>query len=212
MNALSGDPANTTSRGSSPTTSVRVTCGVPARLTTLTLSESRLVTHTSVLLRAATATGSSPTRTRPVHTGAPEVKSKISSVPLGALAANSVFPSGDIASGRTGPLSNSTNAGPVDAARAACLPKNSRPPIASNASVAAPTTHRVIGTILPLPTRAVALGHPLRPTSRRSDGWTRSLTLRLSPDTLPRDPYDIVITPLQHRNNILLLYPWGYAL
>ena len=76
MKARGGFPAKTMSRGSSPTSSVRTTCGVPVRLTMLTLSESRFVTHTSVLLRAATATGSRPTGTRYSNTGDPEVRSK----------------------------------------------------------------------------------------------------------------------------------------
>ena len=112
------------SRGSSPTSSVRTTCGVPVRLTMLTLSERRFVTQTSVLLRAATATGSRPTGTRYSKTGNPEVRSKTSSVPLGVLTANSVLPSGDIATGRTWPLSNSTNEGPAEAAETDLSLKN----------------------------------------------------------------------------------------
>src|ERR1017187_9097682 len=115
MNALAGEPAKTMSRGSSPTSRVRTTCGVPVRLTMLTLSESRLVTQTSVLVRTATATGSSPTGTRYRKLGNPEVRPKTSSVPLGVLTANRVLPSADIASGRTCPLSNSTKPGPVEA-------------------------------------------------------------------------------------------------
>src|SRR3954467_11124623 len=56
MNAEPAVPANPLPRGSSPTSSVRVTCGVPVVLTILTLSDRWLTTHTSVLLRAATAT------------------------------------------------------------------------------------------------------------------------------------------------------------
>ena len=57
-------PAKTMSRGSSPTSRVRVTRGGLAPTSTmLTLSERWLTTHTSVLLRAATATGSMPTST-----------------------------------------------------------------------------------------------------------------------------------------------------
>ena len=144
MKARCGLPAKTMSRGSSPTSSVRTTCGVPVRLTMLTLSESRFVTHTSVLLRAATATGSRPTGTRIFEAGNPEVRSKTSSVPLGVLTANSVLPSGDMASGRTGPLSNSTNAGPVDAAEATCRPKNWRPASARPRSAARARGQRVI--------------------------------------------------------------------
>jgi hypothetical protein len=39
MKARTGEPANTISRGSSPTSSVRVTRGVPLNVTTLMLSE-----------------------------------------------------------------------------------------------------------------------------------------------------------------------------
>src|SRR5262249_28743693 len=41
---------------------------------------------------------------------------KISRVPFGVLAANSRVPSGDMASGRTWPLSNSRKEGPLEAA------------------------------------------------------------------------------------------------
>jgi hypothetical protein len=41
---------------------------------------------------------------------------KISNVPLGVFTANKVFPSRDMAMGRTGPLSNSTKEGPVEEA------------------------------------------------------------------------------------------------
>src|SRR5689334_13558696 len=41
---------------------------------------------------------------------------KISSVPFGVLTANSLLPSGDMATGRTCPLSNSRNEGPLEAA------------------------------------------------------------------------------------------------
>ena len=56
-------PANTMSRGSSPTSSVRSTRGVPSSRTTLTESERWFTTHTSFALRSATATGSRPTET-----------------------------------------------------------------------------------------------------------------------------------------------------
>ena len=56
--------ANTMSRGSSPTSRVRLTRGwLPDRSTMLTLSERWFTTHTSVFVRAATVTGSSPTGT-----------------------------------------------------------------------------------------------------------------------------------------------------
>ena len=52
------------SRGSSPTSKVCLTRGwLPDRSTMLTLSERWFTTHTSVFVRAATATGSSPTGT-----------------------------------------------------------------------------------------------------------------------------------------------------
>ena len=53
-------PANTTSVGSSPTSIVR-TVLKRLRSTTLTESESQFTTQASLLLRAATLTGSSPT-------------------------------------------------------------------------------------------------------------------------------------------------------
>src|ERR1700722_16847946 len=91
----------------------------------LTLSERRLVTQTSVLVRAATATGSRPTGMRNFRLGLPAVRSKTSSVPLGVFTANRVVLSCDIAIGRTCPLSNSTNGGPVeDAATVARLSAN----------------------------------------------------------------------------------------
>src|SRR3954470_23707422 len=115
MNAMFDEPANTMSRGSSPTSSVRVTCGVPVSVTTLTLSDRWLTTQTSVLLRAATATGSRPTGTRAANVSPSALTLKISSVALGVLTANSLVPSGDNAIGRTGPLSNSRNDGEVTA-------------------------------------------------------------------------------------------------
>src|ERR1044071_1949721 len=115
MNALPAVPANTMSRGSSPTSSVRVTCGTPLSVTMLTLSDRWLTTQTSVLLRAATATGSRPTGTRLENVRPLAETLKISSVPFGVLTANSLVPSGDSAIGRTWPLSNSRNDGEVDA-------------------------------------------------------------------------------------------------
>ena len=116
MNARFDAPAKTMSRGSSPTSRVRATCGVPVRVTTLTLSERWFTTQTSLALRAATATGSRPTGTRAENASPPSVTLKISSVPLGVLTANTRLPSGDIAIGRTWPLSNSRNGGDVTAA------------------------------------------------------------------------------------------------
>src|SRR3954468_3414958 len=120
MNARPDAPANTMSRGSSPTSSVRVTCGVPDSVTTLTLSDRWLTTQTSVLLRAATATGSSPTGTRDENVSPLAVTLKMSSVAFGVLTANSLVRSGEIAIGRTGPLSNSRNDGEVTAAGWLC--------------------------------------------------------------------------------------------
>jgi hypothetical protein len=63
------------SRGSSQVSSVRTTrqrSGVVASIcTTLTLSERWFTTHTSVLVRAATATGSSPTWTSAASVSVP---------------------------------------------------------------------------------------------------------------------------------------------
>src|ERR1700676_2069580 len=57
-----------------------------------------------------------PTGTRDWKTGVPEVRSKISSVPLGVFSAKRVIPSGEVAKGRTGPDSKATKAGPVEEA------------------------------------------------------------------------------------------------
>ena len=76
--------------------------------TTLTLSERWLTTHTSPSVRAATATGSSPTGTEPVWVSPPASTSKISSRLSGVLTAKSRLPLGDSASGRTWPLSKVT--------------------------------------------------------------------------------------------------------
>jgi hypothetical protein len=92
------------------------------RLTMLTLSERWFTTQTSLFDRAATATGSRPTGTRARKTGEPCVRSKISSVPLGVLTAKRRDRSGEIATGRTGPLSKAMKEGPVEEA-ATCLDK-----------------------------------------------------------------------------------------
>src|SRR5579859_2310931 len=120
MNASPAVPANTMSRGSSPTSSVRVTCGVPVSVTMLTLSDRWLTTQTSELVRAATATGSRPTGTRAANVIPLAVTLKISRVAFGVFTANRCVPSGDSAIGRTGPLSNSTNDGDVTAADWVC--------------------------------------------------------------------------------------------
>ncbi len=121
MNARAGEPANTMSRGSSPTSSVRVTCGTPASVTTLTLSDRWLTTHTSPLLRGATATGSSPTGTRACSASPAEVILNTSKVLFGVFTANSLVPSGDIAIGRTCPLSNSMNGTAVETTATAVM-------------------------------------------------------------------------------------------
>src|SRR4030095_6000685 len=105
-------PANTMSRGSSPTSSVRDTRGgVLARSTMLTLSERWLTTHTSLLLRAATATGSMPTGIDTLGAMPAGVTSKISRWLSGVFTAKSFVPSGESASGRTGPLSKAMKLG-----------------------------------------------------------------------------------------------------
>src|SRR5580765_1332735 len=121
MKARAGEPANTISRGSSPTNSVRVTCGVSDKWTMLTLSKRWLTTHISLSFRAATATGSIPTETRACSTSPRGVILKTSSVPLGVFTANNLVRSGDMAKGRTCPLSNSMNEDAEDAARTVLL-------------------------------------------------------------------------------------------
>ncbi len=72
----------------------------------LTLSERWFTTHTSVSVRAATATGSMPTGTETEWVRPPPAPtSKTSSWLSGMLRAKSFVPSGESASGRTGPLS-----------------------------------------------------------------------------------------------------------
>ena len=67
-------PPKTMSLGSSPTSRVRSTWGAAVeRSTMLTLSETWLTTHTSVFVRAATATGSIPTETDPAGESPVEV-------------------------------------------------------------------------------------------------------------------------------------------
>ena len=99
---LPPEPANTMSRGSSPTRSVRVTRGgTEPTSTMLTLSERWFTTHTSPLVRAATATGSRPTGTESACVSPPAETSKISSRSSGVSTANRRVPSGESASGRT---------------------------------------------------------------------------------------------------------------
>ena len=95
--ARAGEPANTMSRGSSPTSKVRVTRGVPSSDTTLTLSDRWLTTQTSLSLRRATATGSRPTGTRACSSRPLLVMRNTSSVLLGVLTANRRVPSADMA-------------------------------------------------------------------------------------------------------------------
>ncbi len=111
MNArLWPGPAKTRSRGSSPTSSVRTTLGGLADTsTTLTLSDRWFTTHTSSSLRAATATGSRPTGTESVWVSPAPPTSKTSSRLSGVFTAKSRVPDGDRASGRTCPLSKTTN-------------------------------------------------------------------------------------------------------
>ena len=80
--------------------------------TMLTLSERWLTTQTSLLVRAATATGSMPTSTEPRGSARRRRPRRSPSRLSGVLTANSRVPSGDSASGRTCPLSNSVKAAP----------------------------------------------------------------------------------------------------
>jgi hypothetical protein len=73
----------------------------------LTLSDRWLTTQTSLLLRAATATGSMPTGTEALWCRPWPSTPNTSSRPAGVLTAKSRFPSGDIARGRTWPASKS---------------------------------------------------------------------------------------------------------
>src|SRR5262245_6530951 len=114
-------PANTMSRGSSPTSSVRETRGgVAARSTMLTLSERWFTTQTSVFERTAIATGSMPTGTENAGESTPPSPTLNTSSRLSWMfVTNSRVLSGDSATGRTGPLSNSMNEGCANAGRAA---------------------------------------------------------------------------------------------
>ena len=102
-------PPTTMSRGSSPTRIVATTRAVAGLLTStrLTLSDRWLDTHSWLLPRAASATGSSPTATTPARARLPSPNtSKISTRLSWVLAAYSRVPSADNASGRTGTDSN----------------------------------------------------------------------------------------------------------
>ena len=91
--ARSGEPANATSAGSSPTLMVRVTRSV-VRSTTLTESEIWFTTHASVLLRARTETGSSPTLTEPRRLKVLPATSNTSRRLSGVFTTSSVAPFG----------------------------------------------------------------------------------------------------------------------
>ena len=113
-------PANTTSEGSSPTGRVATTRGGrDPTSTTLTSSETWFTTQTSPSSRTATATGSIPTETEPAGCNPSARTSKISSTPSGVFATKSRVPSGESASGRTGPLSNTAARARVAPVRAA---------------------------------------------------------------------------------------------
>ncbi len=73
-----------------------------------TLSDMWFTTQTSPSERAATATGSSPTGTEPRCARPAGETAKISSRESGTLQTNRRVPSGESASGRTGPLSKRT--------------------------------------------------------------------------------------------------------
>src|SRR5262249_53067052 len=87
------------------------------RSTMLMLSERWLTTQTSVLVRAATATGSKPTGTEPVCVRPPASTAKISRRFAGGLTANHRVPSGVNANGRHLLLLKQTNPAYAGAAR-----------------------------------------------------------------------------------------------
>ena len=125
------------SRGSSPTRRVRVTRGAAGSVTstTLTLSDRWFTTQTSVLLRAATAAGSRPTPTAPTWAIEPPVTSNTSRRLSGVFTAKRWVPSGDIASGRTCPVSKRVKG---DAAKTGAALAKQR----ANAKVMDATTRR----------------------------------------------------------------------
>src|SRR5450432_413700 len=104
-------PANTMSRGSSPTRSVRTTCARSGWRTStiLTLSERWLTTQTSPGRYSAMATGSSPTGTEVTGSSLRPSILKISRRLSGVFVAYRNLPSAPRVSGRTCPLSNSVN-------------------------------------------------------------------------------------------------------
>src|SRR5262245_22629342 len=127
-------PAKTMSRGSSQTSSVRVTRGGVVPTSTIeTESERWLTTHTSELERAATARGSRPTGTEPVWVRPASEAAKISSRLSGVLTANSRVPSGDSARGRTWPVSNVVNARAIPGGQTRSAQAATRVPVAPRA-------------------------------------------------------------------------------
>jgi hypothetical protein len=151
-------PANTMSRGSSPTSRVRTTRprgpSPRRRSTMLTLSERWFTTHTSVFERAATATGSRPTGMESTCFSPRLPIRKISRRLSGVLTAKRCMPSGDSASGRTWPLSNSVNDDservgvtditPKSAAAARMMPRTGRQKTIDRILI--PSTHHETGT------------------------------------------------------------------
>src|SRR5262249_24446511 len=88
-------PAKTISVGSSPTSIVRVTLPAP-RSTMLTESDSQFVTQASLLLRAATLTGSSPVGISLERIGVAPVKSNTDRLLVGLFTTSKRVPSGVI--------------------------------------------------------------------------------------------------------------------
>src|SRR5439155_16859671 len=119
IKARSGVPAKTTSAGAS---SVSIVATIRIRLKSITLTESeiRFTTHTSLVVRNRAVTGSRPVATLPTQTGAPELTSKTSSRASGRLHTARRLPSGLRATGCTGGVSKLTNEF-VDAADTAIL-------------------------------------------------------------------------------------------
>ena len=94
------------SRGSSPTSSVRVTrAGFDETSTMLIESETWFTTQSSPSLRSATETGSMPTRTDPTLVRPAPETAKISTRLSGVLTAYRRVRSDERARGRTWPLS-----------------------------------------------------------------------------------------------------------
>ena len=81
------------------------------RSTTLTSSERLFTTHASLLLRAATETGSIPTGISAIRTRLGPVASNTESRLSGVFTTSKRFPSGVIATGCTWLVSNCTKSG-----------------------------------------------------------------------------------------------------